>query len=588
MVLIPSDKKFFDKLISTRHPLFQQNKSDWEKWRTTYEGGDEFLDDYLKRFSKREGNEVFKARKAITPISGYAKIAVNRMRNAIFQRMGDIIRRDGSQKYQESVAGEKGGVDRRGASMNFFMGFQVLTDLLVMGRYGVYVDNPDMEGALTAADTIATKPYMYGYRVEDILSWQTSNPEDPNEFQALLLRDVDLSVDDLTFLPLERVIRFRWVFIDPKTGQVNIQFISREGKPEGEPKELPITRIPFHVFDIGGSLMKDICNHQIALLNIDSANVSYNILANYPFLTEKRGGGTLGPHWKQAANAEGTATEGGQGANEETVEIGNMTARLYDEEAPAFISPPSDPLEVSRLLRGDLVDDIDRLVSLAVSSLPGQITSDNEGLESGLAFVANVMQTGERRLAEFFAIFEETRDSARRVATVGYPDRFSLKSDGERVKDANDLGDLMAKVPGRSVKKELAKTIASTLLSSKVNTETMDQIIREIDEADYCTSDPDIVEMAIDKGLVSNKTASVSLGYPPDEHIQAQKDRAIRIALTKEAQKKASGEELTNPAARGVDDESVAPQQDAASEKELSRETDEQPTTETRVRGKAK
>jgi len=584
---LPTDKRFFELIKNTRHPIFQQNIREWEKWRRTYDGGERFLDDFLRKFSKRESKEAFLDRKEITPIAGYAKIAINRIRNGIFQRMGDIIRPGGSKKYNESVNGEKGGVDRRGSKMNFFMGQLVLTDLLVMGRFGVFVDSPPNVAGTTRADTIGAKPYLYGYRVEDILSWQSSLPEDPNEFQALLLRDVDLSIDQLTHLPRHKVLRFRWVFINPDTGKVNTQFLSSDGKPDGPLVELELTRIPFHVFDIGGSLMKDIFRHQIALLNIDSANVNYNILSNFPFYQEKRPKHGQGRHQKAAANADGTATAGGQGANEETIELGNMVARTYDDEPGSFTAPPSEPLLSSLQVREQLVNDIDRLSLLAVAAVQGDLLSSNEGLESGLAFIANVLETGERRIAEFWAIYEERVPSARKIATVHYPDRYSLKTDAQRIEDATNLGKLMFSIPGRTNKKEIAKLVMNSLLAGKVNAEKMELLLTEIEESPYCTSDPDTVEMAVDKGLVSNKTASMSLGYKEDEHIQAQIDRAERIALTQIAQQSGEGG-MINPAARGVPDLSTSPQQDAADEKELSREMDTQPTPEKRVRGEQK
>ena len=335
--------------------------------------------------------------------------------------------------------------------------------------------------------------------------------------------------------------------------------------------------------------MRNICRHQIALLNLDSANMNYNILSNYPLMVEKRPKHGQGRHQKSAANADGTATAGGQGANEETVEIGNMTARTYDDVPPGFISPPSEPLMSSLQFRTQLVNDIDKLVSLAVSSLDNDIIVSNEGLESGLAFIANVLETGERRIADFWSLYEDTNDSTRKIATISYPTRYSLKSDQQRIEDATNLGKLMFSIPGRTSKKEIAKLVMNSLLGGKVNQELMFTLIKEIEASPYCTSDPDTVEMAIEHGLVSNKTASMSLGYTEEEHVQAQIDRAKRIALTQVAQSKANEQSgLANPAARGVPDLSISPKQDAADEKELSRETDTQPTTEKRVRGDQK
>ena len=59
---------------------------------------------------------------------------VNEIKNAIFQRLRDVVRRGGSDAYQAAVAGQNGGVDRRGSTMNAFIGMKVISDLLVHGQ----------------------------------------------------------------------------------------------------------------------------------------------------------------------------------------------------------------------------------------------------------------------------------------------------------------------------------------------------------------------------------------------------------------------------------------------------------------------
>jgi hypothetical protein len=82
----------------------------------------------------------------MTPIPTYAKAAINDIRNSLFSRMRDITRRGGSDSYQRAINGLDQGVDRRGSTMNAFLGMKCLTELLVMGRVGVFVDNSQIEG----------------------------------------------------------------------------------------------------------------------------------------------------------------------------------------------------------------------------------------------------------------------------------------------------------------------------------------------------------------------------------------------------------------------------------------------------------
>ena len=167
----------------------------------TYDGGDEFRETYLEKFSRREDQADFNARKAMTPVPKFAGAAINDIRNAIYQRMRDITRKGGSKAYQDAVNGNNLGVDHRGATMNAFLGVKVLTELLVMGRVGVFVDAPLVPADATLADIGGVAPYLYKYDIEDILSWTCSKPEEPSEFQAVLLRDTVMQFDQSYFLP---------------------------------------------------------------------------------------------------------------------------------------------------------------------------------------------------------------------------------------------------------------------------------------------------------------------------------------------------------------------------------------------------
>ena len=161
-------------LVDSRHPGYLSGMTDWRKWRLSYDGGDEFREVYLEKFSSREDQTEFNARKAMTPIPKFAGAAINDIRNAIYQRMRDITRKGGSKAYQYAVNGMNLGVDHRGSTMNAFIGVKVLTELLVMGRVGVFVDAPAVPSGATLADVGGISPYLYKYDIEDILSWTCS------------------------------------------------------------------------------------------------------------------------------------------------------------------------------------------------------------------------------------------------------------------------------------------------------------------------------------------------------------------------------------------------------------------------------
>jgi hypothetical protein len=112
-------------LVDSRHPGYLSGMTDWAKWRLSYEGGDMFRETYLEKFSGREDPTDFATRKNMTPVPKFAGAAINDIRNAIYQRMRDITRKGGSKTYQNAVNGLDLGVDRRGATMNAFVGVKV-------------------------------------------------------------------------------------------------------------------------------------------------------------------------------------------------------------------------------------------------------------------------------------------------------------------------------------------------------------------------------------------------------------------------------------------------------------------------------
>jgi hypothetical protein len=585
-----TDKK---RIIDSRHPAWLACSGDWEKWRLAYEGGDAFKNRYLEKFSTREDENDFLSRQSLTPVPGFAKAAINDIRNAIFQRLRDIVRTGGSQNYQKAIAGLNGGVDRRGSTMNVFLGVKVLTNLLVMGKVGVFVDNPVVQGT-RMSDALGTRPYLYPYQIEDILSFSCTKADEPSEFQTILLRDTCMEYDGATGLPTTVVERYRQLWINEE-GKVNLQFYNEDGleiDPDGIPGgpiELELTRIPFVLLDIGDSLIKDVCQHQIALLNLVSSDVNYAIRANFPFYTEQKDGRAVGSHLKQIATDDGTATAGGQAADNVNVKVGVVQGRYYDikAERPAFINPSPDPLRASMELQEKLEADIRKLVNLAVMTLATRASAeskqvDNQGLESGLSYIGLVLESAERQIAEFWAAYEERNPLQRSIPIIKYPDRYSLKTDTDRIDESTKLSKLMNSVPGQTVKREIAKCMVQSLLGGKVAVDTIETINKEIDVAPYTTSDPDTIIQASQAGLVGEQTASLALGFGEKEYLQAREDHAARVARIAEAQ--GIGQSTSDPASRGVSDLSVN-QNAGTEEKATSRNTDLQDTTAPRVRG---
>lgn len=595
------------RIIDSRHPNYLKDTGEWLKWRLTYRGGQEYVRRYLEKIDRQEDTTDFQTRKRMAPIPTFAKAALNDIRNSIFQRMRDITRLGGSDSYQRAVAGLDNGVDLRGSTMNAFIGDKVLTELLIMGRCGLYVDSPPIsredEEVVTLADVRATnfRPYLYLYQVEDILSWRCSKPEDPSEFEALLLRDTCLDFDSETYLPLQAFERFRLLWIG-EDGLVRLQFldannnpINQQGNPVTEPYTLNLDRIPFVMPDIGDSLLRDVCQHQIALLNLTSRDVAYALKANFPFYTEQRDLRGVGDHLKHNVNPDGTAEAGGQPNHLREIQVGTTQGRAYDlrTDRPGFIHPSSEPLEASMKLQDKLESDIRKLINLAVVNIATSRQSaesksfDNQGLEAGLSFIGLVLESAERRVADFWSSYENVNVRARNIATVKYPDRYSLKNDEARISEAAKLVELIQQTPSRTARKELWKSIINVLLGGRISVESMNKIESEIDKATFTTSDPDTIIRAVEAGLSGEETASLALGFLEGEVEKAREDHAARIARIQKAQSP-QGAGSEHPGARGIKDLQAGQETGAKQERADKENPDLQADRKPRQRGEGK
>ena len=545
-----------------RHPDYLFDASEWVEWRETFRGGKYYRERFLRKWSNRESPADFALRKFCTPIPTFAKAAILDIRNSIFQRLEDVSRGNGSDTYRRAIVGEAAGVDREGSSMNTFIGIHLLTELLVMGRAGVYVDAPNVRPVNLFQQTMAGSlaPYCYVYRIEDILSWTLDHSENPGTFKAVLLRDhvVDYCTDfGGIALPEGRSSRLRLVWKDDATGKVRVKMFTDEEKADDRkviPLEnadpdgavtLDINVVPFIMPDLGDSLMADICTYQHALLNLVSGDVNWQLQSSSPFLTIQRDLRSTGAHLKQPGQGN-TPEAGGQRAKDNEEQIGGK-GRYYDlgAERPDFIAPPTDPLLASMKLQEKLEDDIRSLVNLAVANKAGSRTESAEakklssqGLEAGLSFIGLVLEHTEQLIANYWAMYEPSEKPAK----VKYPERYILKQDIERIEEAKELATLLDRLPSKKARKALAKKIVETLLGGQEDSDSIKAMLSEIESAGYTSGAVQDIIQAHTAGLVSDKTASDALGFNGETEVkQAKEDKAERAALTLLAQTEVAG-----------------------------------------------
>lgn len=567
-------------ITTLMHPDFMVRQLDALKYRYIMEGGEDFIEKYLVKFSEREGRDDFHDRKKITPVPGFARAAILDVKNSIFQRMSDIARVGGSKDYFKAISGQVGGIDRRGSTINHFIGNSVLTELLFMGKVGVYVDMPPLPEVHTLADEREVLPYFYAYKTEQIVNWEYDQYQNLSQ---VLLEEYHLVSDDTFGLPTEEIKRYRLLSQVSKE-TVSVTFFNSGGEQMdewGNPSNistiLKLSRLPFVIFELDQPLTKDIANHQIALLNMESADVSYSLKANFPFYTEQHSDKIASSHLHGPSDNDDT-----DGTN---ADVGTVQGRRYAKglDRPGFISPSSEPLSISIEKQKQLKDDIRMLVNLALSNVNSKFASaeskemDSRGLESGLSAIGMILEHGERQLAAIYSEYE----GSDKIATVRYPERYSLKTDSQRLSEAEQLGKQIAIVPSKKFQKAISKEIVKILLDAKISVDDYVAILDEVEKADHMSSDPETIHGDIERGIVSLETAAVARGYDKDEVKKASKDHAERLARIKDSQ----SDPADNEGARGNKDEGDP--SDAKEEKNKSQDPDTQDHGGKAVRGKA-
>jgi len=206
---------------------------------------------------------------------------------------------------------------------------------------------------------------------------------------------------------------------------------------------------------------------------------------------------------------------------------------------------------------------------------------DERSLESGLSYIGLELENGERKIAKFWAAYENVRNPQQ--ATVNYPEKYTLRSEEDRRKDADQLEKLMPAIPSLTFRKEVSKQIVDLTLGVRVSRETLDKINQEIDKAKQIDTDWQAIASDVQNGLVSNDTASQARGYPTGEAEKAAKDHADRLKRIQEAQTPPSENQPASPAARGLADQGG--NGDGKKEKEPSREAATSDTGKRGVRG---
>lgn len=537
---------------NSTHPEYNNKISSWIKFRRTYEAGSAFIEKYVEKFSVREDNTDFNNRKAISYIPAFAKAAVIEIKNAIYQRMADIIRRGGTPSFQAAI---KNNVNLVGDSMTSFIGRIILPELLVMSKVGVYIDRSILPENASLRDAKKNHPYIYEYTAENIMNWSLDSN---GVLKTLLLKDWTNQLDDNGLV--ENIVE-EYRLLRLIDNQVTIELYDKDGELKTS-TIIGLNKIPFVIFEISDSILTDVASYQIALANLASADISYAVKANFPYYVEQFSpGADIGAIVRQAGTT-GEASEATK-ASAIAVKVGSVQGRRYPKgmDRPGFINPSSEPLEVSMKKEDQMKKEIKELVHLAVQNIEPRRESaeskrmDERGLEAGLSAIGLELEYGERQIAEIWKLYEKSTAEV----TISYPTSYDLRTDEERRQESKELKDIAESVPSSTLKRKIMIYISNLLLGSKISSEDMAIIENEIENAEQPIADPKVILNDHDAGLVSDTTASKLRGYKEGEVELAKKDHADRAARIAEAQ--------GGMGARGVPDLDDDPSKSAKAEK---------------------
>ena len=554
------------KIADITNPIHDTMYKDWAEYRLVSSGGKSFLKEYLIKRVK-ESQTAFNLRTKITFIPTYAKSALQQIQNSIRQRLPAVNRKGGSQKYLDSIKGLGQGVDKNGASLNRFLGDQVLPELTTMGTVGIYVDAPAPNNKHTLADDISKIPYLYIYKVEDIRAW-ANDPNDPSKFTKLLLRDTVPKIDDEFGLIIEDEYQYR--LYELTDDGVDVTFFNGESK-KGETVALKLKEIPFILLNIGESILTDVASYQISLLNLGSANMKYAWEGNITFLAEMYDPNSPEQYFKSVESNPDTT-----GADDDLVKNPDKRFVGVDRgmrvpvgvDFPQYVSPDIAPLKISMELFDNLKLQIIELINQNLKSVKSAASSvesknfDSHKEEDGLKAIGDELEYGDNRIAYFWAMYE---GNSALKSEVSYPQSYEHKTYTEKLMDADSLIKTLIKIPSNTARRIIMKKVASILLSDSASTVEMDKIVKEINDAKSMFSDPLELYKLVDVSIVSPETASIQLGYPPGE---AKKAEEARIKRAKEI---ALAQAQSTEGAKGNTDLAISPGGEARAQKTQSK-----------------
>lgn len=498
-----------------------------ERWRLIKQGGDAFVSEFLVK-KEYETSVDFAARTLITPDPCTASSAIDDLINTFSARL-DVTRSGGSQEFQQVISGRLGGVDRQGTDMQTFIIRDSLPELCYMSMHGWLIHNFE-EGDQGEFKT----PYIIPYRAEDIYNWAYVN----NKLVAVALRS-DAAIIDEDGFSTDSVEVFRVFKL--VEGKVVTHLENTEGiqvdpvtlQPASSEQTLNLDEIPFVFVRLPVPLLQRIDKYQIAVLNLQSADIDWLSTGNMTIYVEQT---PLHNNLPQVKKPDDPTAE----PIVNQVVIGNKVGRSYamNAKAPEFIAPPADPIKVSMEKQKDLKDQVKDILKtqLNTMSLASSESIDklSQGLEAGLFVIGVAYLTAEIKFARIFSKYEGKGEDTSKIA---YPTKYELRTEEARLNKAVELKKIQKSVGSNIAKQHLEVQVIQTLLEGRIPSDQYDAAVAEIMDDDFVIYDAETVINLTEQGIISRALASGAMGAPEadvktamDEHLE--RIKAVQLSQT--------------------------------------------------------
>lgn len=506
-------------------PTYKAETSDMKKFRITMNGGTTYISTYLYAYSLLEPADNFAYRQKLAVVPRYAMTAVQKIIDSLTAKMADVSRKSACDAYNTVVDGQGRGIDRRGSTMSSFIVKQILRELLCMKRVAIHVDRESLDPKASLMDSAELTPYCNVYACEDIRSWAYGAD---GELSSVLLRASVPILDPETTLPTGTESVYRVFTKNPTTNLVSFSEYKTVNGVEEEVRAFPteLTKIPVVIFELNQSLLQDIADMQIVLMNYDSWDTVL-MKYNFPILTKQKSTSKIMDLFKSANNPGATPFPSNQtGKEDESLKAQAAAAQVSAKEVygtngsetvspeailtyepsmerPDFISPSSLPLDVSMRKQDSIVKKIYETLALSYASIRGVYQSDTartEAQTNGLIAIAFELARGELEIAKIFCMYDNV-DPA--TSSISYPRDFDSRTEKERVDEALNLAKLCDTMPSLSGKKAIMKRIVRNLVVNCVSTAELATILSEIDSCTTIVATYETLKVMVDSQSIT-------------------------------------------------------------------------------------